>query len=214
MALDVPVSDPRFGKATRCKCRWGAEIARQRNHLESIDGLRPNERELVFDQFRITDGNRAAYQAVVAATERQRGIVTLTGAWGKGKSHLLISAVNQARAGGRTAIYTTTSDLLVWLRLAFSPGAEIDESARWDLLNRTNVLAIDEMDRFNGTPWAIDQFFQLISNCWRDIDTRLTILATNTPISALPGEIRSRLSDGRAIIAEITGPDMRPAAEW
>lgn len=195
-------------------CQEAGDLERRRRYLMSVDGLTPGERSITFDQFQITEDNEEGYRAVIGALERRRGMVTLTGQWGRGKSLLQICAVNWARERGMLAVYSRVADILDYLRRAYDPSATVSADARWDLLMRTDVLALDEMDRFNTTQWALEQFFRLVDNRWREMDRRLTLFATNTPVNALPGEIASRLRDGRAAICTLKGPDMRPAAEW
>ncbi len=86
--------------------------------------------------------------------------------------------------------------------------------ARWDLLIRAEVLALDELDEFNTTPWAMERFMRLMDERWRAMDSRLTLCATNSRINALPEKVASRLRDGRAQIVETAGSDQRPYQAW
>lgn len=206
----APVGHPDFGKAIRCKCRYHADVDKRRAWLLQIDGLTEAERALRFGVLDRRD-NGAAVDAVVAHTAARRGMVTLTGKPGLGKSALLICAVNAAREAGAAAVYTTVTDLLDYLRAAYNPQAEGPGfDGRWDLLIKADVLALDELDEFNTTPWAMERFMRLIDERWRRMDEGLTLLATNSRINALPGKVASRLRDGRAVVIEMAGPDMRP----
>lgn len=211
---DVAPGNPDFGKAFPCECREQVNAERRRNYLFSIDGLSPEDRFLRFEDFVITDENREAYFAVTDALTRHRGMVTLTGPWGVGKSNLLISAINKAREAGMAAVYATTAQLFDYLRRAYKPGEEIDIDQRWDLLVGADVLAIDELEKFAATPWALERFSRLIDERWHAMSGRLTLLATNAKVEQLPGDVTSRLEDGRAKIVTITGTDMRKFNEW
>lgn len=156
----------------------------------------------------------AIARQVQEATMRRRGIVTLTGKPGTGKSSVLIAAVNAARELGVPAVYTTVTDLLDYLRQAYAPNTNLDFDARWDLLIRAEVLALDELDEFNTTPWAMERFLRLIDERWRAMDTCLTLCATNSRINSLPEKVASRLRDGRGYIFELKGADMRPYQRW
>lgn len=211
---DVPVSHSEFGKAFRCNCQYNADVERRRQYLLRIDGLTPDERKLRFDILQVRD-NGAAIEKVQLATSRRRGSVTLTGRPGLGKSALLICAVNEAREANVPAVYTTITDLLDYLKQAYNPqNGGLTFDSRWDLLIRAEVLALDELDEFNTTPWAMERFLRLIDERWRRMDQGLTLLATNSRINALPDKVASRLRDGRGEVIEMQGADMRPYQVW
>lgn len=175
-----------------------------------IDGLKPHERELRFDGL-MAGKNGDTIAQVRTAAHVHRGLVTLTGAPGTGKTTLLVCAVNDARERGILAVYTTVTDLLDYLRMAYNPdhnGATIDQ--RWNMLVSAEVLALDELDEFSPTPWAEERFMRLMDERWRIMDAGLTICATNSPLDTLPDKIGSRLCDGRAEVFAMVGGDMRP----
>ena len=130
------------------------------------------------------DTNERAIAIVENATTLRRGIVTLTGKPGSGKSALLMCAVNEAREANVPAVYTTVTDLLDYLRAAYAPGADVSFDSRWDLLVGCEVLALDELDELNSTPWAMERFLRLMDERWRNMDRRLTLCATNSRINA------------------------------
>lgn len=139
--------------------------------------------------------------------------ITVWGSPGVGKSLLLAGAVNQAVALDRVAVYVTVPDLLEHLRKAYNPANHIDGDKFWDLLVRADVLALDEVDRFNPTPWAKERFFELVNHRYNE--PGLTLFATNRsavdgqPIIAdAPGYFESRVSQG--VVLEIKGRDKRP----
>lgn len=210
---DNPKS-PDFGKAFPCQCQSANLAERRRLYLLGIDGLQPDERKHTFTEFRITDGNRSAYRAVTEAIIKRKGMITLTGAWGLGKTELLTCAVNAARDAGIPAVYATTAHIMDYLRQAYKPGAEYDIDQRWDLLTNAEVLAVDELEKFNTTEWALERFSRLIDMRWRAMGNLLTLFATNAELNRLPGDVFSRLQDGRAQVIKLAGPDMRPFNQW
>ena len=137
-------------------------------------------------------------------------MVTLSGPTGTGKSTLLICAVNTAREANIPSVYVTVSDLLDYLRAAYNPERrDLSFDGRWDLLVSAEVLAPDELDEFNSTPWAAERFLRLIDERWCNMQTLLTMLATNSGLSRLPPKVASRLGDGRASVWTLGGEDMR-----
>lgn len=198
----------------RCPCQTAEDRERRRQYLQRIDGLKPKERLLRFEDFHVTPVNRDAYEAVYQAVRELRGLVTLTGHPGTGKTALLICAINAARERGVPAVYTTVTDLLDYLRRAYDPSATVSFDSRWELLTSAEVLALDELDEFNTTPWAIERFLRLMDERWRMMDRLLTLCATNSELDALPLKVASRLRDGRGTVIRMGGPDMRPAMRW
>ncbi len=213
--LDVLMNDPRFGKAFRCRCQEQGDRAKRSQWLREIDGLTAAEREMGFQWLVVTNANRDAVEAVEQATVVRRGMVTLSGPPGTGKSTILICAVNAAREANIPSVYVTMTDLLDYLRAAFNPERrDLSFEKRWDLLVSAEVLALDELDEFNCTPWAAERFLRLIDERWRNMHTHLTLLATNSSLSRLPPKVASRLHDGRASVWTLRGEDMRRAEGW
>ena len=201
-------------KLVRCTCRTGSDHERRRRRLLEMDGLTDIERQLTFDRL-TTNGSGPAIDAVREAAALRRGLITLVGRPGTGKSTLLVCAVNAAREANVPAVYTTVTDLLDYLRAAYNPAhGELAFDARWDLLVRAEVLALDELDEFNTTAWASERFLRLMDERWRAMDRCLTLCACNVPLATLPDKVGSRLHDGRGRVIEMRGRDMRPFASW
>jgi DNA replication protein DnaC len=198
----------------RCKCQSGLDVERRHRYLLSIDGLNPVERMVKFEDLIRDEYNSGAIRLIESCVEWRRGMVTLIGGPGVGKSTLLQCAVNATREANVPAVYTTVTDLLDYLRQAYAPNTELSFDARWDTLIRAEVLALDELDEFNSTPWAIERFLRLMDERWRAMDSRLTICATNSRLNALPEKVVSRLRDGRAHVVELKGLDQRPYQQW
>lgn len=210
---DVPVNHPDFGKAFRCVCGEKDDAARRSAYLLRIDGLTPDERKRRFDQLQRND-NQVAIDIVARATQLRRGMIVLTGAPGVGKTTLLVCAVNAARDAGVPAVYTTVATLLDYLRDAYAPNRELTHDARWELLVRCEVLALDELDDFSPTPWAAERFVRLMDERWRNVSDMLTLMAMNGSAAHLPDKVRSRLSDGRTTKLQLVGEDMRGYLRW
>ena len=211
---DVVMSHGNKTQIVRCQCQYDVDEDRRVSYLRQIDGLTNVERQLRFETL-TNNATHAATVAVRFAADQRRGMITLTGRPGTGKTTLLICAVNDARERRIAAVYTTVTDLLDYLRKAYDPnhkGKTIDQ--RWNLLVGAEVLALDELDEFNATPWAEERFLRLMDERWRNMDRCLTLCATNHGMDDLPDKVASRLGDGRAEVLEMAGIDMRPHLEW
>lgn len=140
--------------------------------------------------------------------------ITLYGDPGVGKTMLLCAAVEEAIEANRSAVYVTMADLLDHLRQSFDPKSPIDTDKFWSNLLGCSVLAIDEVDRFNPTPWAREKFFELANT--RYVNDGLTLFATNRPVGngkrllldeSVP-YFESRVSEG--VVIHVKGYDRRP----
>ena len=86
---------------------------------------------------------------------------------------------------------------------------------RWALIQDADLLAIDELEKYNATDWAARQFLELIDYRWRHIESRLTLLAMNSDwFKHLDPALRDRCQDGRARIVAVSGSSYRPAMHW
>ena len=203
-------------KPLRCRCQTEHDTLRRRRYLEQIDGLTVSERSRTW-QFLEVGLNGDVMSFVQNAVQRRRGLITLTGAPGTGKTTMLHCAVNQARTINVTTAYTTVTDLLDYLRNAYNPNSQRDLTfdGRWEMLVNVEVLALDEADEFNATSWALERFLRLVDERWRNIDRRLTIFAMNGDADHLPEKVASRLSDGRANRFTLQSlVDLRTTQSW
>lgn len=214
--LTVDAEDPfwhEHPRMIRCSCKAEEDRARRLSLLLKFDGLTTAERQRRFDRLdNIYSDN--LIEKVERLVVEGRGMITLFGEPGVGKSTLLICAVNAGRERDRLAIYTTMPDLLSYLRSTFGPDSEDTFDRYWDALIKADILAIDELDEFSDSKWSMERFLRLIDERWRRMDEVLTLYATNARPNALVSKVRSRLQDGRAQIIKVEGKDMRGANEW
>ena len=208
LQYDVPVGHPQFKNIVRCDvCGSG----KQQSYLRDLCGLAGEQLGWTFANSERNRANEAAFDAAqLLAGNPQRFLALLSPAkYGVGKTRLLACIVNAARAAGHTAIYTTTADVLDYLRSAYAPDAAVSYDARLDTLRAARVLVLDEFDRWAPTAWAQEKFFQLIDYRYRNADNLLTAFAANSDISILPGYIASRMNDVSNYVFIMSGQDVR-----
>lgn len=205
VTYDVPLGHPDFGKLFHCVCTLEKRKAKQQEKLEGLDGLTTLERSHTFDQTQAHPHQTLVRDALLNAFT---GIYVLQGRPGTGKSHFLHCVVNQAKEHGRVAVYATMSDVLDYLRAAFSPKNEEPFEERWNLLIKCEVLCLDELDEFNVTDWAKERFLRLVDERWRNRDEVLTLFALNGDVNALLPKVASRLVQGRVL--DMRSTDLRP----
>lgn len=206
-------SDHYENKLIRCECKLEEDRQKRLAFLLCMDGLTTKERGYRFADLNDTYSDGALH-VVRQAAQECRGLITLIGDYGVGKTTLLMCAVNEGREAGKLALYTTLTDLLSYLRSTFDADSDMSYDKYWKALIDCDILALDELDEPRTSDWVLETFMRLMDERWRRMDERLTLCATNRRISALHGKIQSRLADGRAHILSIGGHDMRPFSTW
>jgi DNA replication protein DnaC len=142
-----------------------------------------------------------------------RPLFYLWGGYGNGKTLLLKALVNEFNQSGRVAVYTKFSRLLWYMRQVFGPdGDREDYLDRYERLKQVKVLAIDELDKASLTPFAQEFQFDILDDRYeRGLrGDCCTIFASNSPPGELPGYLQSRVEDGRCLVVENRGKDLRP----
>jgi DNA replication protein DnaC len=203
----VPVEHPDFGRPILCDCRRQRQN-RARQQQSQLEGWL---RQATFANYKVTDFNRAAFEAARKFAQNPRGWLTLSGNFGPGKTHLLAAVVNDCRQRDLLAAYYTLPDLLDKLRPSFGQN---DYSSFFEYLRTIRVLALDEIDKARLTEWAQEKIYQLFDARYRRLDELGTLLALNQePADSLPGYLFSRMFDERNQVIQLTGPDARPMSD-
>lgn len=191
---------------TRCTvCTSG----KQSEFLRRMSRISPGSEMSTWrlDNFIKTNFNGEAMEWVRARLALPSGMAYLWGEHGVGKTRLLVTAVNEAISGGWTALFIALAELLDELRAAM-----LNDNAESSLLNRVlraRVLALDEADKFNATPWALTELSKIVNARYNDKRDAMTLIASNAEPDALPGYIESRLMDTGCAVFRLAGPDWR-----
>jgi DNA replication protein DnaC len=145
------------------------------------------------------------------------GFWLLHGGNGVGKTYIQISAINEAIRQGRSAYYTTASEIINEFRAAAM--YKDDREAESKLLNKiaqVTILCIDELGRERNTDYAVEKMFQLLDVRYQlahhhslNEPAKLTILATNYLPHELEPYLQSRLKDRNSRIVDMTAVNDR-----
>jgi hypothetical protein len=192
--------------------------ARRQERLERMCGLSDSMHAWTLAGFWSEPGREDALEAAWRAVEQPRGFLAFWGGRGVGKTYLLAAIVNECRARGLSAVYATVAELLESLRDSFDPESGESLPGTWRRFLDAQVLALDEIEKFPASPWAEENFFQLIDQRYRWSEQCLTVFATSRPVrwgcriierTRHPGYLESLLLDRRFGVFELRGPDRR-----
>jgi DNA replication protein DnaC len=214
--MDVPFDHPQFGKLIRCECKAREDAER----LNRLSGLTDTERRIRLENI-VTDGLEATAAMVIACQRfinNPRGMITIHGGSGNGKTMALQACVNAMLDKNIEAVYVTAFDLISHIRAAFSQDRQtkllsvLDEDAytRLRKFERVPVLAIDELDKVRVTDWVLEQLTDLIDRRYRMAEDGKggTLIAMNASVDMQPSWIASRLN--RFTVIHNADDDMRP----
>ena len=214
--LDVPFSDPRFGKLQVCTCRAldadlsGKDVLLSKSNLGALQTY-------VFETFhprgRVGMGEmqanslEQAFNLARNFAQTLKGWILISGRYGCGKTHLAAAIANEALKNGTPTLFLTVPDLLDWLRASYSsPTSSFEE--RFDEIRNYPLLVLDDFGTQNATPWAQEKLFQIINH--RYINRLPTVVTSNLDLDGFEGRIRSRLMDPEVVTkVEINAPDYR-----
>lgn len=198
--------DPLHPTARECKTCSKRREKERRDRLQKISRLTDEEKE-----FRMSDiylrRDRPDTTKMVNAVNRfiknPRGILTIYGTNGNGKSVALIAAINELIDSGKSALYITALDLLMWIQESYNKDTSKKEGTALDkvtMLKEIEILAIDEFGAAKASDWRTEILETIIDFRWRQgLDNKQgTLIATNEdPEQHESYRIRSRLMDAR-----------------
>lgn len=190
------------GRAVPCPDNCATAAADDR--IARICGIPPDQRNTNFKlNFHPAQMLAAVKIEEFATMEYPSGFILLAGPYGCGKSHLLVAAINAAVKNSKTALYIDSARMLTAIRSTFGSKEETTELMVMDRFSQVRVLAIDELDRVGGTDWATAALFQILNDRYNGaahgagLNSRLTIMATNSQFKELDGFLQSRLHDSK-----------------
>lgn len=194
LRMDVPVSDPRFGKLLPCPCRAVAQAERKKEALYRTSNLQAFN-EKTFAGFDLTvPGAGEAFAAATDYATQPYGWLLLVGGTGTGKTHLAAAIANYAlQKHGMEVYFAVTPELLQHLRTAYAPSSEIGYDELFEQVRSAQLLVIDDLGAEKSTPWVIEKLYQIFNYRY---NYRLpTVVTTNCDMDGLDPRVRSRLCD-------------------
>lgn len=151
------------------------------NRLIGESGMRGRFQQRTFENFTVTDGNRAAHDAAKAYAERFKELLPITDEYGRvkcpagkrnglyfvggvgtGKTHLSAAIANRLLAQGTPVVCMTMIDLLARIKQTFDRGGESEE-AIMGLYQEVPLLIIDDMGKEQATAWGVKTIYAIVN---------------------------------------------------
>ncbi|MGC9358909.1 MAG: ATP-binding protein [Anaerolineae bacterium] len=198
--LDVPVSDPRYGKAVPCICQRRKAAKKRLTRLREVSNLAHLAKQ-TFDTF-VTDAPgsgevvmalRSAVDACKTFAKHPEGWLLLTGTYGCGKTHLAAAIANERLSQGHPVLFVVVPDLLDHLRAAYAPSSTVSYDTRFEQVRQVELLVLDDLGTQNATPWATEKLYQILN--YRYNAELPTVITTNQSIESMDPRLASRLRD-------------------
>ena len=150
-----------------------------------------------------------AYEAARRFARDPQGWLTLSGAYGSGKTHLAAAIANEALRSGHPVLFKIVPDLLDHLRATFSPNSNVEYDELFERVRTAGLLVLDDLGTESATPWAREKLFQIIN--YRYNYRQPTVITTNRRLNEIDDRIRSRMQDAEfCTVVEIGAEDYRP----
>jgi DNA replication protein DnaC len=175
--------------------------------LNKYSGLSQGELQRSMDDYKmLTPQHKNAKMMIDKALNTRAGLYSFWGDFGSGKSAALTTVTAEIIRVGVEAYYSPMAKILDHIRSMYA--THQDSTAFWDRLLTIPCLALDEVSRFNDTPWAKEKLFILADQRYRLRGTHITLFATNEnptedwSTAEAIGYLFSRMNDGDIVRLE------------
>lgn len=208
----MPYGDPNFGRLRECpECRTVA--TRRARAMQAMSSLRGKLLTYSFKNFAQVRGAKQAVIEAQSFARNPQGWLIILGPNGNGKTHLAAAIANYLNERDIAVIFLNVPDLLDYLRSAFAPRREWDESnlsfeQRFEAIKNAPVLILDDLGAEGETSWANEKLYQVLN--YRTDLALPTVITGNLKLSDVESRLRSRL--GNRLLGKVvqnSAPDYR-----
>jgi DNA replication protein DnaC len=192
MTLNVPITDPNFGRLIACDCKIRAIQERNFAELERLSNLESFGSK-TFETFdRRIPGAADAFDAALRYARNPAGWLVFMGNYGCGKTHLAAAiAIYATRHLALKTLFTIVPDLLDHLRATYHPTSAVTYDERFEAVRTVPLLVLDDLGAESQTQWAQEKLFQIINHRYNE--ELPTVITSNVDLDRMDGRIRSRL---------------------
>ena len=209
MTLDVPVTDPNFGRLITCNCKIQEQKEKDFIELERLSNLESFATKTFQDFDPNVRGINKAFEDAIKYARNPSGWLLLMGSFGCGKTHLAAAiAIHATRNLGLRTLFTIVPDLLDHLRSTYHPTSAVTYDERFEAVRMVPLLVLDDLGAESQTPWAQEKLFQIINHRYNE--HLPTVITSNVDLDRMDPRVRSRLCDRRLCThVYIEAPDYR-----
>ena len=213
---DVPLTDPKFGRAVPCTCRESEQELTRLDRLARLSQIGALK-DCTFETF-LPEGHgltamrqrnlRTAFERSRDYAKNPEGWLVFKGGYGCGKTHLAAAIANYRLAMGHSVLFINTPDLLDHLRSTYAPSSDIGYDERFNRVRNASMLILDDLGTQSNTEWAQEKLYQIFNHRY---NARLpTVITTNLELESIEIRIQSRMVDPSLVeIIHIAAPDFR-----
>ena len=179
-------------------------------YLSALLGIPAALQAAVAEPPRKTKNGAQATALVKRFGATHKGVLTVSGTNGVGKSRIAASIVLSAYRAEHSAYYVRLSDLLNGIRAGYK---DKDTEERWKQIMGVRVLAIDELMP-GDNDWERRDVQRIITERYElsMVDCG-TVFCTECDMQEFSGHAYSRLTDKRCTVVHLEGPDLRKVRE-
>jgi DNA replication protein DnaC len=188
---------------------------KQRHAMDIFDMnslIPPKLRKATFENFEPKNESQVeAFKAMVDFVNlfdpQESKNILLTGEYGTGKSHLVISAGKALIEKGYTVIFVDVPQLMTKIKSTFK-GDGATEAEILDVLKTVDVLILDDIGAENKTDWRTEKTFEIVNSRIGHHTLYTSNLNSDQAVLHLGERNFSKFNEDLEIY-KITGKDMR-----
>lgn len=141
---------------------------KQINKLFKNNNLGKRQLNSTFDNYKITNKNKNAYENIKKYVNKlidgdtNKGLF-ITGAYGVGKTYLAACIANEVIKNGKTVVFGTLIQLLDFIRDSYKD-SEVTNKDYLSLYSNVDLLIIDDLGKEKPTDWVLEKLFLIVNN--------------------------------------------------
>lgn len=203
-----PDGNPKSNEAHPCpECSFGRRQGP--SPLSKLFPLPDKLKDQTFQNVRLRPEMTPALRVMATLVTPPRGVVTLYGSSGIGKSSGMVCVANACAVANIPYLYVPAWKLFGKAHQLFKPESGVDFDAVWEQVLQVRVLLFDDIHSVYDSRWNKQKIDELFYSRYDVSNDHLTIFALNGGLEIFPDYVQSRLRDVECHLFEVIGPDGR-----
>ncbi len=194
-----------YSTSVPCLCIKDKMARDKRKRLLVWCELPAASESMTFENFKVTAGLKAAYDASLSVASGGSKWLTLSSGTNRGKTHLAVAVCRRWLADDKPARYAYVPLLLDELRRGYQDAAN-DYGSRFEMFLNIPLLVLDDLGTENSTAWVQEKLDTIID--YRLMHDLALVVTTNLLLTQMPERIVSRLRRAGSVVT-ISAPEYR-----